>query len=153
MTERAPQREAQRLSRSEAEAMLNDYDEDNRFDLTEEERADFAERGMSAEWKRYEIRGKADTSHQNNLQLRGYFTPVPGNRLPRFGIKDDQPIILDEMILMERPVEITEARRRKDKAKANAQVSGKLEELGMTKSGHMERTAPKVRRTVENIPD
>ena len=54
---------------------------------------------------------------------------------------------------MERPVEITEARRRKDKAKANAQVSGKLEELGMTKSGHMERTAPKVRRTVENIPD
>ena len=149
MTERAPQRETQRMTRAEADAMLNDYDEDNRFDLTEEERADFAERGMAPEWKRYEIRGKSDASHQNNLQLRGYFTAVPGNRIPRFGVKDDQPIILDEMILMERPVEITEARRRKDKAKADNQISGKLQELGMTQPGQMERNKPKIKRTME----
>ena len=153
MTERAPQREKQRMSNAEADAMLNDYDQDSKLTLTPDEIDEFVERGMSAEWKRYEVRGKFDASHQNNLQARGYFTPVPGSRIPRFGIKDDQPIIIDEMILMERPVEITEARRRKDNAKANAQVSGKLEELGMTKAGHLERTAPKVRRTVENIPD
>lgn len=147
-----PQRKPQRMTPEEADRFLNDYDEDNKFELTDDEKREFIERGMSPEWKRYEIRGKSDISHQNNLQLRGHFTSVHGDRLPRFGVKGDQPIILDEMILMERPIELTEARRNRDKIKANAQVSGQMDALEMTKPGQLERTKPKLKRTME-IPN
>lgn len=150
---RLSDREPQRLSREQAREMLKDYDEDNKFELTEDEKLDFVERGMSAEWKRHEIRGKEDVSHQTNLRQRGYWTSVPGSRLSRFGFSGDSPIIIDEMILMERPIELTEERRRRDRNKANAQVSGQMDALEITKSGHMERTKPKVKRTVESIPD
>ena len=146
---RTEQRNQQRMTPSEARAMLRDYDEDNKFHLTDEEKRDFLDRGMSEEWKRHEIRGKEDGSHMTNLKQRGYWTAVPGSRLPRFGFSDDAPIIIDEMILMERPIELTEERRRRDKSKANAQVSGQMEALEMTTPGHLERTKPKVKRTME----
>lgn len=149
---RTEQRTEQRMTAEDARLMLKDYDEDNKFALTEEEKQDFVDRGMSEEWKRYEIRGKEDSSHQTKLKQMGYFTAVPGSRLPRFGFDGDKPIIIDEMILMERPIELTQERRRRDKIKANAQVSGQMDALQMTKPGQMERTTPKVKRTME-IPD
>lgn len=149
---RIEQRTEQRMTPQDARTLLKDWDEDSKFALTEEEKRDFLERGMSEEWKRYEIRGKEDTSHQTKLKQLGYWSAVPGSRLPRFGFDGDSPIIVDEMILMERPVELTNERKRRDDAKAKAVVGEQVKSLELDGKISKEIKGTKVKRSME-IPD
>ena len=142
---REPQRTEQRVDVSR----LQDWDDDDKLKIYSDE----IPNGMSYEWKRVSIRGMDDKSHQANLISRGFWSPVPGNRLPRFGISGDAPIVVDDLMLMERPIEYTEERHKQAETKAKHLVSSKMNELGMAKGGNQfDRTAPKVKRTME-IPD
>ena len=146
---RTEQRTDQRLTKQDAREMLKDWDEDDKYKIYPEEIPD----GMSYEWKRYAIRGMEDKSHQTKLKQMGYWAAVPGERHKRFGFDGDQPIIIDELILMERPIELTEERRKRDTAKANSQVNGQMQALEMGgKDGKLEGRQTRVKRSME-IPD
>lgn len=144
---RSEQRTAQRQPQ---EITLKDYDEDNQFYIDPH----LVPEGMSYEWKRYTIRGKEDNQYQAKLRQKGYWSAVPASRHPHlagFGVTGDQPIINEDMILMERPIELTEERLRRNERKAKQQVNDKLAELEMTPKGTMERDRKsiKVKRSVE----
>ena len=142
--QRLPQREPQ------ATITLGDYDEDNRFYIDPSIIPD----GMSYEWKRVSIRGMDDKQYQTKLRSKGYWTPVLASRHPElagFGVEGDQPIVIDDLMLMERPIELTEERQRRNERKAKQQVNDKLAELEMTPKGTMERDRRhvKVKRSME----
>lgn len=144
--QRAPQRRTPEIT-------LKDYDEDNQFYID----PSIIPEGMSYEWKRYTIRGKEDNQYQAKLRQKGYWSAVPASRHPQlagFGVDGDQPIINEDMILMERPIELTEERLKRNDRKAKQQVNDKLAELEMTPRGTMERDKRhiKVKRSVE-IPE
>ena len=145
---REEQRTEQRLTRADAREMLKDWDEDDKFKIYPEEIPE----GMSYEWKRYSIRGMDDKSHQTKLRQMGYWQSVPGDRHPRFGFQGDAPIIIDEMILMERAVELTEERRRRETAKANSVVKEQMRSLELGNDGKIEGKNTRVKRSIE-IPD
>lgn len=151
MTARTEQRIAQREPKKDI--VLGDYDEDNPFYIDPA----IIPEGMSYEWKRNTIRGKEDAQYQAKLRQKGYWSPVPASRHPElagFGITGDQPIIIEDQMLMERPAELTEERQRRNERKAKQQVNDKLAELEMTPKGTMERDKRhvKVKRSME-IPD
>ena len=143
---RSLQRSEQRAA---AKAMLKDWDEDDKYHIYPEE----VPEGISYEWKRVSIYGQEDKSHQVKLRQMGYWQPVAGRTHPRFGFIDDQPIVIDGLMLMERPIELTEERLDREKKKANSQVSGQMKALEMGgKDGQLEGRQTRVKRTME-IPD
>lgn len=151
MTARTEQRTPQRQPQETVK--LGDYDEDNPFHID----AAIIPEGMSYEWKRNTIRGKEDSQYQAKLRQKGYWSPVPASRHPElagFGVSGDQPIIIEDLMLMERPIELTEERQRRNERKAKQQVSDKLAELEMTPKGTMERDKRhvNVKRSMQ-IPD
>lgn len=145
---RTEQRDNQRISAKDARELLKDWDEDDKFKIYDEEIPE----GVSYEWKRHSIRGMEDRSHQTKLKQMGYWAAVPGSRHPRFGFADDQPIIIDEMILMERAIELTNERKRRDNNKANGVVNDQMKALQMGDNGKLESCQTRVKRTME-IPD
>lgn len=148
---RSEQRTPQRLP---AEALsLKDYDEDNPFHFDPA----IVPEGMSYEWKRYTIRGKEENQYQTKLRSKGYWSPVPASRHPElagFGVAGDQPIVIEDQILMERPIELTEERTRRNERKAKQQVNDKLAELELGERTPLkpQRGQNKVKRSME-IPE
>lgn len=143
---RVPQRAEQRKPLPE----LRDYDEDDKYFI---DKAEIPE-GMSYEWKRMSVYGQDDKGYQTKLQRMGYWNFVPGKRHPQFGCVDEQPIIVDGLALMERPIEYTDERHRREEVKAKKQVSDKLAEMEMGEHTPLkpQRGQNKIKRTME-IPD
>lgn len=116
--------------------------------------------GWTYEWKRHTIYGQEDPSYQVRLAAGGW-EPVPANRDARHlalmptGWKN--PIIeRDGMILMERPLELTEEARDVELRRARNQVRAKEAQLSSTPDGTMtrehDRVRPSIKKGYEPIP-
>ena len=115
--------------------------------------------GWSYEWKRFTVYGQEDPSYQVALRRAGW-DPVPASRHPEMmplGYAGEDVILRKGMILMERPQEITDEIKAKDRKAARDQVRMKEQQLNDAPSGQFERSnkdAPmaKVKKGFEPIP-
>lgn len=99
-------------------------------------------RGMDYNWKREAVYGKPDTFHMNEM-MENHWTPVPVSRHPGLIVKQDG------MVLMERPMYLTEEAVREDRMKAQEQVLGVRQTLTGTPDGTFTREHESVRRTTK----
>ena len=114
--------------------------------------------GWSYEWKRKTTAGAEDPAYQIALARAGW-EPVPTSRHPSYmPDRGDYPVIERKgMILMERPLEITEEARQAELRRARQQVRHKEAQLNSAESGHFERSNKdqslvKINRSYEAIP-
>ena len=114
--------------------------------------------GWSYEWKRRTVLGAEDPAYQVALARAGW-EPVQTSRHPSYmPMGGDYPFIERKgMILMERPLEITDDARNAELRKARMQVRQKEAQLNSAESGQFERTNKdqslvKVRKSYEAIP-
>jgi len=117
--------------------------------------------GWTYEWKTHTVFGKTFPHYSNQL-LRTGWAPVPANRhrellYPEYS---DETIIVDGLMLMERPKELTERRRLRERMKATDQVRNSEAKLSDAPPGTAPRdqhrkTAPRVGSSVGpiGIPD
>jgi len=114
--------------------------------------------GWSYEWKTYTVLGKENPSYQVAMAHKGW-EAVPRSRHPELmpiGFQGET-IERDGMILMERPLEITQEAKQRDLRTARAQVRGKEEQLGGAPPGTLERdnkgkSLVNVKKTFEHVP-
>lgn len=87
--------------------------------------------GWSYEWKRHTLLNAEDPSYDVSLRQKGW-DPVPASRHPELMPMDykGNTILRKGMILMERPLEITEEAKDRELRKARAQVHQKEAQLG-----------------------
>lgn len=114
--------------------------------------------GWSYEWKTKTVLGAEDPAHQVALQRKGWEV-VPATRHPEMmplgytGV----PITRKGMILMERPLSITEEARSAENRRARLQVRAKEEQLSAAKPGEFERSnkgneMTKIKKGYEAMP-
>ncbi len=104
----------------------------NRFDLDHLR----TPAGMHYEWKRQTFMGAVDTEHLVNLEANGW-TPVPADRHPELTgtrLQSGSEIVRGGLMLMERPIEITDEARELDGFAAKQQVAAQIQRLGL--AGH-----------------
>lgn len=96
--------------------------------------------GWEYEWKRMTTYGARDPSYEVNLAQTGW-EPVPLERHPEMMPRGwaGQTIERDGMMLMERPREISDMVRAKDRKRARLQLHDKEEQLGMAPKDHFDR--------------
>lgn len=95
--------------------------------------------GWDYNWKRYTVLGQKEDSYDVELAQNGW-EPVDASRHPHLmpiGYKG--PIIRKEMILMERPAEISNAAKQRELYEARKAVADKEKALGMAPQGHFDR--------------
>lgn len=114
--------------------------------------------GWSYEWKMHTVLGAEDPAHQVALARKGWEV-VPSSRHPEMmplgytgGI-----IVRKGMVLMERPLVITEEARAVESRRARLQVRAKEEQLSAAKPGEFERSnkgneMTKIKKGYEAIP-
>lgn len=117
--------------------------------------------GWSYEWKRVSVLGKEDPSYSVAMAHKGW-EAVPLSRHPHLMPigHPGQTIDREGLMLMERPLEITQEAKNRDLRVARAQVQGKEAQLSGAPAGQFERDnkgAPmvKVKKSFEHvlIPD
>lgn len=117
---------------------------------------DLIPEGYVAEWKNTHVYGQPVEESQPDyhvfLQDQGWeyatvdqFRPMVGpnwkhNTINRRG-----------QVLMIRPKELSDEARAEDKQKADVQLNGKLQQLGMAEKGQFARKNPVVKRTYERV--
>lgn len=114
--------------------------------------------GWTYEWKTKTVLGAEDPAHQVKLARDGW-EPVPASRHPQMmpaGHKGNE-ITRKGMVLMERPLEITEEVRQLELRRARLQVRAKEEQLSAAPAGQFERSNKgnelvKVKRGYEAMP-
>lgn len=96
--------------------------------------------GWSYEWKTFTVLGKENPGYQVSLAHKGW-EAVPRTRHPELmpDTHRGNTIEREGMILMERPLEITNEVKALELKKARAQVRGKEEQLGMAPPGQFDR--------------
>jgi hypothetical protein len=110
--------------------------------------------GWDYEWKAQNIMGQENTAHMMSMSENGW-TPVPASRHPGLFMPQgyEGPILRDNMILMERPIELTEEARAEDVAAANALMNHQRQQLGQRLpsgfSGDHAGVRPRVNRSYE----
>lgn len=114
--------------------------------------------GMTWEFKRYSIMGQPDTTHMVAMERDGAWDPVTHEqwpeRLGKFG-EPGRPIIIDDMILMQRPESYTLEAKKEEIARASSQVANQFQSLGLSREGPP-RAKPEVKRSynqVQLVPD
>lgn len=113
--------------------------------------------GTSYEWKRVTTYGKSDPSYDILMREQGW-EPVDASRHPELVAEGHKgAIIRDGLMLMERPVELTQEAQAEDRAAAREAVTVKKQQLGETPSGTMPRDAdprvrPRVSTSYESLP-
>lgn len=114
--------------------------------------------GWSYEWKTQTVVGMDLTAYQTNLRRKGW-EPVEASRHPELMPRDSTgaEITRKGMILMERPLELTEEAQQIERRRARQQVTNKNEQLNATKPGEFERSNKdsslvKVKRGYEPMP-
>lgn len=110
--------------------------------------------GWSYEWKTESILGEPQTAHQMHMAENGW-TPVMADRHPGLFMPNDYkgPIRRDGMVLMERPIELTQEARYEEQLAAQQLMNAQKEQLGLAlPSGFDQRhpgARPKVNRSFE----
>lgn len=114
--------------------------------------------GWSYEWKTFTVLGKENPSYQVAMAHKGW-EAVPRSRHAHMMPHNYQGETIERegMILMERPLEITQEAKARDLRIARAQVRGKEEQLGGAPTGTFERankdqSLVKVKKTFEHVP-
>lgn len=111
--------------------------------------------GWSYEWKRKSVYNQEDPSYQIRLADGGW-TPVPASRDDRH--KALMPtgayntIERDGMVLMERPLELTEEAKALELRRARNQVRAKEAQLNSAPDGTLPRDRPQVKKSYEAMP-
>ncbi len=118
--------------------------------------------GFTVEWKRVSIYGQEDKKHIINTEKDGWEPAHPKDFPSLVGKNHSGNYILggqsNDLMLMIRPVELTEEARREDYQRAVGQVNTKFQEIGMSKPGELPREDStgkklvKVARSYERIP-
>ena len=105
--------------------------------------------GSSYEWKRYSVVGQEDPFYLAQMREQGW-EPVDPRRHPNWLPPGySQPhIIKGGMILMERPIELTEEARAEQKVLARQQVREAEARLGRTPGNTHQRLAPKITKEI-----
>jgi hypothetical protein len=103
-------------------------------------------------WKRYECLGKADYSEQRDYYLQGW-RPILHSMFPgRFGPEDiEGPVIVKDMILMERPMRLTVKARQDEIDQATRMMRVNRETVGVTPEGSAPRVVYTNRTTREHV--
>lgn len=110
--------------------------------------------GMDWQWKRLSYAGKEDTDHQVSLQRDGAWDPVPHSAWPeRLGVfgEKDQAIVVEGLVLMQRPLEYTEQVREEEKMRATSSVSDHFKSLGLNDSGAVPKMKAKVKMDYSSV--
>ena len=113
--------------------------------------------GWSYEWKRKEVMGQEQASYLTQIQYTGW-QPVPASRHPETMPLNTKSATIERkgMILMQRPLSITEKMQQLDKKRARDQVVAKQQQLNEAPQGHFERNHPqaqaRVKNTYESVP-
>jgi hypothetical protein len=115
--------------------------------------------GWSYEWKRKTVLGQEDPAYMVSLARKGW-EPVPASRHPHMmpeGWVSTATIERKGLILMERPLELTEEQREIDRRAAINQVRQKEQQLAAAPAGTFERnnkdsSLVKVKKSYETIP-
>lgn len=96
--------------------------------------------GWSYEWKSFTVLGKENPSYQVAMAHKGWES-VPRTRHPHMMPHNYQGETIERegMILMERPLEITQEAKARDLRIARSQVRGKEEQLGGSAPGTFDR--------------
>ncbi len=96
--------------------------------------------GWSYEWKRVTVLGAEDPSYQTFLARRGW-EPVDARRHPDMMPRGSVSPIIERkgMVLMERPMEITQEVKNIEKQRARNQVRAKEEQLSSVPDGQFDR--------------
>ena len=114
--------------------------------------------GWSYEWKTYTVLGKENPSYQVAMAHKGW-EAVPRSRHPELMPINYQGETIERegMVLMERPLEITQEAKARDLRVARAQVQGKEAQLGAGPVGTFDRSNKdqslvKVKKSYEAVP-
>lgn len=110
--------------------------------------------GVTYEYKRHTTLGQVDEDHLIAMREMGW-TPVPAKRHPHMTFEGGSAkghILKRGMILMERPVQLTQEARMEDNQRAKSQVRDQERRLGVAGQGQFDRTLAKTGRTFENVP-
>lgn len=114
--------------------------------------------GWSYEWKTRTVIGKEDPAYQVALAQAGW-EAVPASRHPEYMPKGYAGAEIERkgMVLMERPLELTQEAANRDLRRARMQVRQKEEQLSAAPQGQFERdnkgnTLAKVQKSYEPMP-
>ena len=109
--------------------------------------------GVSYEWKREATYGAKDYSYTMGLQENGW-EPVPAARHPNFMPPGYSGAIeRGGLVLMERPIELTEEARQEDYQNALAPIRANAQRLGEAGPGEAPRTKAVIKTSLGEIPD
>lgn len=105
--------------------------------------------GWTYEWKSKSILGQEQTDHITGLMENGW-TPVPAERhAGQFMVRGNTgEIVRDGLVLMERPVELTNEAREEDKQFARLQVRQQIEQYRARMPSGMDANHPDARERV-----
>jgi hypothetical protein len=107
--------------------------------------------GMSYEWRRVTYAGKEDVRHQARAHRR-HWTPVPKKRHPEVVGREaaerdpEGAIIVDGLMLMERPAFITEEADDIRTTKARDRVRNQVKSLKLTPEGQLPRVRAQAKK-------
>lgn len=111
--------------------------------------------GSTWEWKRVSTFGQVDVENQITAKEAGWLpvtwemrdpmTRPPG--LTEIGMKE--PVIRKGLMLMERPVELTQEAIGEERQRANQQVTDKFRELGQAPADTMTRQHPNLKNRIQ----
>jgi hypothetical protein len=113
--------------------------------------------GWSYEWKRKTFLNQEDPAYQVQLARTGW-EPVPANRHPSYMPDGNRHATIERkgMVLMERPLELTEEARAIELRKARNQVRHKEAQLNSAPDGQFGRdhdqVKPRIGKSYEAIP-
>ena len=114
------------------------------------------EREIDFNWKRYETYGKPDFAEQRSYQDQGW-RPVQHHHFPgRFAPEGTEgPVIVKDMILMERPMRLTAQARNEEIVAATRAMQVHRQKVRETPEGSAPRVvyADRTTREAINIPD
>lgn len=149
-----------RERRHKGNAAIDPYDISDIMAKYAPTRGDATKGNINAEidfnWKRFETYGKPDYAESRMYQDQGW-RPVQHHHFPgRFAPPGTQgPVIIKDMILMERPMRLTVQARNEEILEATRAMQVHRQKVAETPEGHSERVvyANRTQREAISIPD
>lgn len=142
--ERQPERRLERPSNAQR---------DNRFDIDHR----LVPKGMAVEWKRVALLGQEDRRNQV-VSNQFHWKPVPHSEQPQIlgflgESKPQQPIVVDGLMLMQRPAYLTEEAHNEREDSANYLIAQQLQSLrGRSKAEVGEKNTTFKRQYIPSQP-
>ena len=135
---RAPETRDTEIRHSEKKTRRKKKDTDNELTVDPAEIPD----GFTVEWKRVAIYGKEDNKNMIGLEKDGWEPANPKDFPSLVGKNHRGATIVNgqgDLMLMIRPIELTQEARQEDLSNARNQVRSKFEEIGMATPGQAPR--------------